>query len=278
MSEYKVISRAEDVCRCDWKMIFGQMEKMDPGSAKRMLTQFLRLEELCGKYRAEELAGKDVPGAETSLLNVMNKMGDIMADFVFEQKDSDTAEMAGLFARLGYAEGDEECSRLQLRCLRDFGYNGNIEQMFEKAGEMSDEAIPVMEAFHSLQDTFSFRENGDMEEYSKTGLLDGTCLKKVKKCCSLYLDTPGAGNTREQIAVRNALTLTEKAENLSAVVKTERKRMSFADILREEKFDQGARLKDVKWMQKRAYEPHIDTQEKERAHCRPEKSQGNRSM
>ena len=269
MSEHKVISRAEDVCRCDWKMIFGQMEKMDPGSAKRMRTQFLRLEELCGKYRAEELAGKDDPGTETSLLNIMNKMGDIVADFVFEQKDSDTAEMAGLFARLGYAEGDEERSRLQLRCLRDFGYNGNIEQMFEKAGEMSDDAIPVMKVFHSLQDTFSFRENSDMEEYSKTGLLDGTCLKKVKKSCSLYLDTPGTGNTREQMAVRNAFTLAEEAENLSAVVKTERKRMSFADILREEKFDRGAHLKDGKWMPKRAYEPHMDAQEK---------SQGNRSM
>ena len=278
MSEYKVISRAEDVCRCDRETVFGQMEKKDPGSAKRMQVQFSRLDELCGKYRAEEASGRRNPETEAGLLSTMNKMGDMTADFVFEQKDSDTAEMAGLFARLGYADGNEELSGRQLKNLRDFGHDGNIEQMFTMAGEMSDDAIPVMEAFRDLQNAFRFRENGDMGEYSRTGLFDGNCLKKIKKCCSLYLDTPGTGNTMEQTAVRTALTFAEKAESLSAGAERGRQRMNFADILREEDLERGSRRNEPGRMRKRENEPRIQMQKEEPVRHMAEKSRGSRSL
>lgn len=228
-----ILWKAERVLAEHRETLIPQMAGTDWKAAERMSQQFDRLDAICEEKRRREADGTSRMQVESQLEAAMRKMGEIAADFVFEHEGSNTKEMAAFFAGLGYAGGDRERAAVYADNLRSFGYHGKIERAFWEAGELSDATIPVMEAFHQLQENFMLREDGTEADALSRDYFDFADVKRFKKACGTYLEMSEGKSIGEVQAVTEASRQLGRAE---AILKMSRKeKLTYSDMMSQEK-------------------------------------------
>lgn len=238
MTGDNVLLQAELVCSENREPLIAQITEMDRRAAGYMKRQLERLGELGDGGLDRGNDGIANGQREALMKSTMDKIHEIAADFVFEHAGSDTEEMAGLFASLSY-EGEGKTAKTYMETLRTFGYGGKIENAFHEAGELSDDAIPVIEALHKMQENFTLREVGEDSLRFEDNFFAKSDLRRLEKACESYLDTAEDKKSGEIRAVQMTKDHTAQGETLLRGAGKERnrggrERISFPDLLREE--------------------------------------------
>lgn len=232
MAGDSVLMTAERVCSEYRKPLVARMDETDRRGAGWMAAQFKRLDEICQESRREEKDSAIRNNAEYRMETILRRMGEFAVDFVFEHEAGNTTEMAAFFACLGYAGGDAALTAEYVESLRLFGRGGQIEKAFQEAGELSDDTIPVMEAFRHMQQNFILREDGGQAHQIDRDFYEPADLKRLKKACGAYLETTVGKNDKETEAVKEAARQVERAEKFLKMINKEK--VTFSDMMRQE--------------------------------------------